>query len=108
MLIAQLNSCRTCLRYVSEFKFRKEISDLKRERDMGFFMIDLSREICKPDLKLTFTANSIKESLPEFGLKSRDIIFKLLRCPGIDSKESIPPAYVAWRASATTLCLLGS
>ncbi len=24
-------------------------------------------------------------------------IFKLLKSPGIDSKESIPPAYVAWR-----------
>jgi hypothetical protein len=24
--------------------------------------------------------------------------FTLLRSPGIDSKESIPPAYVAWRA----------
>jgi hypothetical protein len=28
----------------------------------------------------------------------RDGIFKLLRRPGIDSKESIPPAYEAWRA----------
>jgi hypothetical protein len=27
----------------------------------------------------------------------RDSILKLLRSPGIDSKESIPPAYVAWR-----------
>jgi hypothetical protein len=35
-------------------------------------------------------------------------IFKLLRRPGIDSKESIPPAYVAWRAGTTTLFLLGS
>jgi hypothetical protein len=26
--------------------------------------------------------------------------------PGIDSKESIPPAYVAWRAGTTTLFLL--
>jgi hypothetical protein len=34
--------------------------------------------------------------------------FKLLRSPGIDSKDSIPPAYVAWRAGATTLFLLGS
>jgi hypothetical protein len=35
-------------------------------------------------------------------------IFKLLRSPGIDSKESIPPAYIAWRAGAITLFLLGS
>ncbi len=26
----------------------------------------------------------------------------------MDSKESIPPAYVAWRAGTTTLILLGS
>jgi len=38
----------------------------------------------------------------------RDGIFKLLRNPGIDSKESIPPAYVAWRAGTTILFLLGS
>ncbi len=37
-----------------------------------------------------------------------DDIFKLLRSLGIDSKESIPPAYVAWRAGTTTLFLLGS
>jgi hypothetical protein len=30
-------------------------------------------------------------------------ICKILRSPGIDSKESIPPAYVAWRAGPTTL-----
>jgi hypothetical protein len=28
----------------------------------------------------------------------RDGIFKLLMCPGIDSKESNPPAYAAWLA----------
>ncbi len=35
-------------------------------------------------------------------------IFKLLRSPGIDSKESIPPAYVDRRAGTTTVFLLGS
>jgi hypothetical protein len=40
--------------------------------------------------------------------ESRDGIFKLLRSPGIDSKESIPPAYVAWRAVKTSLFLIGS
>ncbi len=35
-------------------------------------------------------------------------IFKLLRSPRIDSKESIPPAYVAWRAGTPILLLLGS
>jgi hypothetical protein len=35
-------------------------------------------------------------------------IFNLLRSPGIDSKDSIPPTYVAWRAGATDLFLFGS
>jgi hypothetical protein len=35
-------------------------------------------------------------------------IFKLLRSPRIDFKESIPTAYVNWRAGTTTLFLLGS
>jgi hypothetical protein len=38
--------------------------------------------------------------LPE---NSRDGVFKLISSPGIDSKESILPAYVAWRAGTTTL-----
>ncbi len=43
----------------------KVISDLKREnqfffkRDLGVCMIDLLREICKPVLKLDFTARGI-------------------------------------------------
>ncbi len=28
--------------------------------------------------------------------------------PGMDSKEPIPPAYVAWRAGTITIWLLGS
>ncbi len=32
--------------------------------------------------------------------------FKCLWGPGIDSKEWIPPAYVAWRAGTKTLFLL--
>jgi hypothetical protein len=35
-------------------------------------------------------------------------IFKLLWSPEIDSKESIPPAYVAWRAGTRNLFILGS
>jgi len=33
-------------------------------------------------------------------------IFKRLRSPGVDSKESIPPAYVAWRAGTSNIGLL--
>jgi hypothetical protein len=33
--------------------------------------------------------------------KGRAQIRKRLRSPGIDSKESIPPAYVAWRAGTS-------
>jgi hypothetical protein len=39
---------------------------------------------------------------------SRTRIFKRLWGLGIDSKELIPPAYVAWRAGTITLFLLGS
>jgi hypothetical protein len=39
---------------------------------------------------------------------NRARIFKRLWSPGIDSKERIPPAYVAWRAGTITLFLLGS
>jgi hypothetical protein len=40
---------------------------------------------------------------------SRAGIFKLLRSPGIDSKEPILPAFVAWRSGGLTiLFLLGS
>jgi hypothetical protein len=40
--------------------------------------------------------------------ETRARIVKLLRSPRIDSKESIPPALVAWRAGPTTLLLLSS
>jgi hypothetical protein len=33
---------------------------------------------------------------------------ELLRSPGIDSKESIPPAYAAWWAGKITIFLFGS
>ncbi len=39
---------------------------------------------------------------------NRARIFKLLRSRRIDSKESIPPSYVALQAGTTTLFLLGS
>jgi hypothetical protein len=35
-------------------------------------------------------------------------ILKFHGSPGIDPKESIPPAYVAWRVGTSTLFLLGS
>ncbi len=41
-------------------------------------------------------------------IQARARSFKILRGPGIDSKESIPPAYVAWRAGTITLLFLGS
>jgi hypothetical protein len=43
---------------------------------------------------------------PVFEYRAR--IFKLLRSPGINSKESIPLAYVARWAGTTTLLLLCS
>jgi hypothetical protein len=43
---------------------------------------------------------STKRSEPEF--------LNILRSPGINSKKSIPPAYIAWRAGTTTLFQIGS
>ncbi len=54
------------------------------------------------------TANSIKNNQNNDPTLSRVRIFKHLMGPTIDYKESIPPAYVPWRASTTTLFLLGS
>ncbi len=34
-------------------------------------------------------------------------ICKRLRSPGIDSEESIPPAYVAWRAGTSNMVIVG-
>ncbi len=50
------------------------------------------------------------ENFPAMFAMSWDGVFKLLRSPGIDSKEQIPPAYVAWQAgtSTTTPFLIGS
>ncbi len=45
-------------------------------------------------------------SNPSYFTRAR--IFKLLRRLGIDSKELIPQAYVAWRAGTITIFLLGS
>ncbi len=53
-----------------------------------------------------FLLNSFRSTLlTQFIQSSRDRarIFKLLRNPRIDSKDYIPPAYVAWRAGTTTL-----
>ncbi len=48
-----------------------------------------------------------KESIPS-AYVARARIFKRLWSPGITSKEWIPPAFVAWLASIITLFLLGS
>ncbi len=41
--------------------------------------------------------------MPEFCTTLRARICERLRRPGIDSKEPIPPAYVAWRPGTLTL-----
>jgi hypothetical protein len=44
--------------------------------------------------------------LPQKYLRHRARICKRLRSPGIDSEESIPPAYVAWRANTTNMVVV--
>jgi hypothetical protein len=48
---------------------------------------------------LTYVKNAFVRSYPEKRTIAR--ISKHLRRPGINSEDSIPPAYVAWRASTT-------
>ncbi len=55
--------------------------------------------ICRPS-DSTVSEDAVSET--------RARIFHRLWSPGIDSKELIPPAYVAWRAVTITLFLLGS
>ncbi len=45
---------------------------------------------------------------PHLAPPCRARIFKRLWSPGINSKEWIPPAYVAWRPGTITIFLLGS
>jgi hypothetical protein len=53
-------------------------------------------------------ASTVRLSLVRLSPAHKARIFKLLRSPGIDFKEFIPPAYVAWRVDTITLFLLGS
>jgi hypothetical protein len=66
-----------------------------------------SLSIFSTTLKGQFYKISVAQYHPQQQI-IRALIFKLLRSQRIDSNESIPPAYVAWRAGTTTLFLLGS
>jgi hypothetical protein len=67
----------------------------KHARMIGFCMNDNKGDIGKSLSLVTRICHS-KSRLccPRFLTQSRN--FKLLRSPGIDSNESIPPAYVTW------------
>ncbi len=56
-------------------------------------------------LNVDYTYNGVQWIALHFANRVR--IFKLLRSPRIDSKETIPPGCVALRAGTTTLFLLG-
>ncbi len=62
------------------------------------------RRVCITEL-CTCESGSSFLCVPFRLFQSRARIFKLLRSPGIDSKELIPPAYVAWRAWDENLSL---
>ncbi len=63
--------------FLENMEKSSERSDLRFEawkpvfvkRDMGVYMLDLLREICKPVLILDFTAHSKMKSLSEYGLR---------------------------------------
>jgi hypothetical protein len=76
----------------------------ERKNKRNFFALGKEVDLGKL-LMMTFAYCSTFMAGKHSRLYFRDGIFKLLRIPGIDSKESIPPA---WRAGVTTLFLLGS
>ncbi len=57
-------------------------------------------------LKYIYRTVSLETEETEEEYRAR--IFKRVWGPRIDSKEWIPPAYVAWRAGTITLFLIGS
>ncbi len=79
---------------------RSRIQGLKRHRIRN---TDLCTERSKLNAKIPCSQCCLSGSRIRIHLgKFRDGIFKLLRSPGIDSKELIPPAYVARLAGTTT------
>jgi hypothetical protein len=76
----------------------------KESNHLRFGMFVLKAIVAKQNREGHFRTNVVD---PDSGL-FRARICKRLRSPGIDSEESIPSAYVAWRAGTTTLFLLSS
>jgi hypothetical protein len=73
----------------------------KKKRKIGLERSGLSA--------ITWAENGkLKKGRKRVGVGHRAGIFKLFWSPGIDSSESISPAFVAWRAGTTTPFLLGS
>jgi len=70
------------------------------------FVAHLNIQILRVFLRLFTTVMGVRSLLSWNA--TRDGIFKLSRSLGINSKLSIPPAYVAWRAGTTALFLLES
>jgi hypothetical protein len=82
------------------------------------FSLTWGKFICVLQLKISYFSYAFtsvvhlyiiletKHLLQAFPIPSRARICKRLRSPGIDSKKSIPPTYVAWRAGTTTLFVL--
>jgi hypothetical protein len=68
------------------------------------FSYDVSLFMNNGDPRIYEYTSTTQKLYPEYGSQ----IFKLLRNPRIDSKESIPPAYEAWRAGTIPPFLLGS
>jgi hypothetical protein len=83
---------------------------LSREIATDSFFI-VTNTILLPNLN---GASSVPTEFKFCGLKSRlkrnpePVFLNVYGAPGIDSKEWIPPAYVAWRVGPITLFLLGS
>ncbi len=82
------------------FEYLSKIRPVSASRRPVLFVYFVSK-------KMGTGEEAINRLIPDPTL-SRAQTCKLLKGPGIDSKESIPPAYAAWQAGTKTLFLLGS
>jgi hypothetical protein len=96
--LGQINTCRKVPLQISCFRWRHFVSLSSKL---------IGGPCYRPSETYYIRALSMKKGWEAYRT-DRARIFKLFRSPRLDSNESIPPAYVGWRAGTTTLFLLGS
>jgi hypothetical protein len=96
----------TFRRYIYIIFKDKKSKEVTKQKESRFFLLFLLG-----DRRIRILSGSRAGSIPltyESGSGSRRPKNMWIRIRNTDSKESIPPACVAWPAATTTLILLGS